>query len=65
MVLKMSKQRLESLVWVLIYGGMLSLIAGWFVQAQLEALGWALIIGGAALAAGGALLIYLRSRMEP
>ncbi len=61
----MSKQRIETLVWVLIYGGGLGVIAGWFVQASLEALGWALMLGGAALAASGAVLIFLRSRMEP
>lgn len=61
----MSKQRIEALVWILIYGGLLGLIAGWFVQAQLEALGWTLMVGGAALAASGAVLIFLRSRMEP
>jgi hypothetical protein len=61
----MSKQRIEALVWVLIYGGGLALIAGWFVQPSLAALGWVLMVGGAALAAGGAVLIFLRSRMEP
>ena len=61
----MSNQRIEALVWVLVYGGMLALIAGWFVQSSLEPLGWTLMLGGAALAASGAVLIYLRSRMEP
>jgi hypothetical protein len=61
----MSKQRIETLVWVLIYGGMLGLIAGWFVQESLAALGWTLMLGGAGLAASGAALIFLRSRMEP
>jgi hypothetical protein len=61
----MSRQRIEALVWVLIYGGGLALIAGWFVQGSLEALGWTLMLGGAALAAGGAVLIFVRSRMEP
>ena len=61
----MSKQRIEALVWALIYGGGLGVIAGWFVQPSLEALGWTLMLGGAALAAGGAVLIFLRSRMEP
>jgi hypothetical protein len=61
----MSKQRIEALVWALIYGGGLALIAGWFVQSSLQALGWVLMLGGAALAAGGAVLIFLRSRMEP
>ena len=61
----MSKQRIEALVWALIYGGGLTLIAGWFVQSSLPALGWVLMLGGAALAACGAVLIFLRSRMEP
>ena len=61
----MSKQRIEALVWVLIYGGGAGVIAGWFVQSSLAALGWTLMLGGAALAASGAVLIFLRSRMEP
>jgi hypothetical protein len=61
----MGKQRIEALVWVLIYGGGLALIAGWFVQPSLAALGWVLMVGGAALAASGTVLIFLRSRMEP
>ena len=61
----MSKQRIEALVWVLIYGGGAGVIAGWFVQPSLEALGWTLMLGGAAVAASGAVLIFLRSRMEP
>jgi hypothetical protein len=61
----MSKSRLEALVWVLIYGGLLGLSLGWFVRARSDALGWALMVVGAAVAATGATLIFVRSRMGP
>jgi len=61
----MSKSRLEALAWLLIYGGLLGLSLGWFVQGRSDALGWALMVVGTALAATGATLIFVRSRMEP
>ena len=61
----MKPSTIEALVWVLVYGGLLLLCLGLFVQRADGPLGWLLVITGAALAAAGVVLIYLRSRMGP
>lgn len=62
----MSTRRIEVAVWLLLYGGLLLVMLGlWSLQ---TAGPWphVLLFGGIALAAGGALLIWLRARMpEP
>ena len=60
-----NKKKLEVWVWVLIYGGMIGVSLGWFVQSRSAALGWPVLALGALSIAGGALLIFLRSRMPP
>jgi hypothetical protein len=64
MALRMKTSTVETLAWVLIYGGLLALIFGIFVQRQHDPIGWTLIVVGAAVAAGGVVLIVLRSRMK-
>jgi hypothetical protein len=61
----MSNRGLEALVWVLIYGGLLLLALGVFVQRQGGSFGWALIGIGGGVAAIGAVLIFVRSRRGP
>ncbi|MCA3240121.1 MAG: hypothetical protein ING89_02335 [Rubrivivax sp.] len=61
----MSNRGLEALVWVLIYGGLLLLALGVFVQRQGGGFGWALIGIGSGVAAIGAVLIFVRSRRGP
>ncbi len=56
-------KRLQQLIWVLIYGGLLTLVLGLSVQRSDDALGWSLVAGGAVVAALGFGLIYLRSRL--
>jgi hypothetical protein len=56
--------RLEAWIWVLIYGGLFALILGIATGRSDEALGWALAIPGAVLAVVGAVLIYVRSRLD-
>ena len=56
--------RLETLVWVLIYGGLLSLLVGLFMSRREEGAGVELMVGGGILAVLGAALIYLRSRLR-
>lgn len=56
--------RLHQLIWALIYAGLLTLVLGLFVRPGNDALGWSMVAGGAALAAIGAVLIYVRSRMR-
>jgi hypothetical protein len=58
----MSNDRLETLVWVLIYGGLLVLCLGLFVKRQDAAFGWSLVGFGAVAAVAGAVLVYVRSR---
>lgn len=60
----MKTSRLEALVWVLIYGGLLVLSAGLFVQRAHDPLGWTMVIGGGAAAAAGVVLIWVRSKMK-
>jgi len=55
--------RLQLLIWVLIYGGLLSLVLGLSVQRTDDAMGWSLVAGGAVVAAIGFGLIYVRSRL--
>ena len=61
----MTKSGVETLVWVLIYGGLLGVSLGWFMQPRSDALGWMLIAGGGTVAVIGAVLIFVRSRMGP
>ncbi|WP_425259849.1 hypothetical protein ACPOLB_03190 [Rubrivivax sp. RP6-9] len=59
----MTPKQLETLVWVLIYGGLLTLSLGVFVQKLHDPIGWTLTIVGAVAAVAGAVLVWVRSRM--
>lgn len=60
---KRALQWIERLVWVFIYGGLLAASLGLFVlEGGDELLGWLLIGKGLTAAAGGVVLIVLRSR---
>jgi hypothetical protein len=61
----MSAQRIETLTWALIYGGLLALCLGWFLTPTRGPWGELLITGGAIAAAVGVALIVVRSRMKP
>ncbi|MFN4120982.1 hypothetical protein [Acidovorax sp.] len=54
----------ERLVWVLIYGGLLTLVLGLATSRQDAAVGWGLVVGGALAAAVGVVLIAVRARMK-
>ena len=54
----------ERWIWILLYGGLLTLCLGLAVEGRDSALGWSLVTGGGAAAAAGLFLIYLRSRMN-
>lgn len=60
----MTPQRLETLIWVLIYGGLLAVVFGLFVQRTLPATGWTLVVGGGVVTGAGAVLVWVRSRMK-
>lgn len=61
----MQNTTLEKLIWVLIYGGLLTLGLGLFVMRGDATFGWVLIGLGGAVAAVGALLIVVRARRSP
>ncbi len=57
--------RLHKIIWALIYGGLLTLVLGVSVQRMDNAIGWTMVVVGGILAAIGAVLIYVRSRLTP
>jgi hypothetical protein len=61
----MTTRKLDTWVWVLIYGGILGLSLGWFMQSRSPALAWVIITAGGIAAAFGVLLVFIRSRMGP
>ena len=58
-------QKLQVLIWVLIFGGLLSVVYGLAIKSYEWHVGMSLIIGGALAAALGAALILVRARMKP
>lgn len=64
MATELNKLRVERLVWILVYGGLLALVLGMFVQRYDRLLADILQIGGTIVASTGALLIWVRSRMK-
>ena len=62
----MKNSTLETLAWVLLYGGLLLLCLSVFVFRGGDAaqLGWTLVVAGAAGAGTGIVAIWLRSRRK-
>lgn len=60
----MTPARLETLVWVCIYGGLATLMLGGWTRGTAPALGIGLAIAGGLLLLAGLLLIWLRSRLR-
>lgn len=56
--------RMETLIWTLIYGGLLALVIGLFMGRQEESAGAAVAVGGVVVALVGAVLVYVRSRLR-
>jgi hypothetical protein len=61
----MSTARVETLIWALIYGGLLALSLGWFLVPTRGPWGELLMSGGVIASAAGVVLIFVRSRMKP
>ena len=59
-----SLARLGALTWILIYGGLLALVWGVWVERGDEDTGWLMMTGGGLAAAIGFFLIYIRSRIK-
>ena len=58
-------QRLQTLIWVLIYGGLLTLVLGIATARIDNALGVVLMVVGGVAAAAGVVLIVVRARLRP
>ena len=55
--------RLETWIWVLIYGGLFAVIVGVATGRESAVLGWSLVVPGAIVAAVGVALIFVRARL--
>jgi len=55
---------IERLIWTLIYGGLFTAVIGLATRSRDETTGWSLIILGALVTAAGAVLIWVRSRLD-
>lgn len=64
MVTSLQVKRLQVLIWVLIFGGLVTLVLGLSLGRYDPSAGLACVVGGALLAAVGALLIVLRARLK-
>jgi hypothetical protein len=60
----MKASTIDKLIWTYIYGGLIGVGLGLSVQGSDDALGWTLVAIGGAVAAVGAVLVYVRSRMK-
>ena len=56
--------RLHKIIWTLIFGGLITIILGIFVQRAGDAMGWMMVVAGGVLTAIGMVLIYVRSTMS-
>ncbi len=56
--------RLETWIWILIYGGLFAFILGFATARTDVALGWSIATPGAIAAAVGVVLLYVRSRFK-
>ena len=57
-------KRIQLLIWVFIYGGLLTLVLGLSMARTDDAVGWSMVIGGGGFALLGAVLIFVRSRLK-
>jgi hypothetical protein len=64
MALLLNSKRLHTLIWVLVYGGLLTLVLGLSVQRSDDDLGWSMVAAGFAVALLGFSLVFVRARMK-
>ena len=64
MALLLNSKRLHTLIWVLVYGGLLTLVLGLSVQRSDDDLGWSMVAAGLVLALLGFALVFVRARMK-
>jgi hypothetical protein len=63
-VSRKSVARLQGLIWILIYGGLLALVLGLSVERIDAGSGESLVLAGGLVAAVGVALIYVRSKIK-
>jgi len=64
MALLLSSKRLHTIIWVLVYGGLLTLVLGLSVQRSDDDLGWSMVAAGLVVALLGFTLVFVRARMK-
>lgn len=57
-------ERMEAIIWVLIYGGLIAIVFGLVIRGTSVGASWSLGIAGAAVIAVGVVMIWMRSRMK-
>ena len=61
--MSLSTQRIGTLIWVLIFGGLFVVGLGIALERSGASYGWSFIVGGALAIAVGCVLVWVRSRM--
>jgi hypothetical protein len=58
-------KRLQNLIWILLYVGLLTMVLGLATRQYDDALGTCLAVGGGTAAFIGFVLIFVRARLKP
>ena len=64
MAFLLTSKRLHTAIWVLVYGGLLTLVLGLSVQRSDDDLGWSMVAAGLVVALLGFTLVFVRARMK-
>ena len=64
MAFLLTSKRLHTIIWVLVYGGLLTLVLGLSVQRSDDDLGWSMVAAGLVVALMGFALVFVRARMK-
>ena len=64
MAFLLTSKRLHTAIWVLVYGGLLTLVLGLSVQRSDDDLGWSMVAAGMVVALLGFALVFVRARMK-
>ncbi len=56
--------RIEWLIWILAYGGLLTFVVSLFLPPQEDTLATWMAVGGLVVAAAGFVCVYIRSKMK-
>jgi hypothetical protein len=62
--LSLTKARVDVLIWVMLYAGLVLLGLGLAVRRVDDGLGWGIALAGIAIGLLGAALVWVRSRMK-